>query len=41
LHNLPPGFPHTVVHDTGHWIQLEKPEVVHSIFHEFLKHAGS
>ena len=41
LHNLPPGFPHTVVHDTGHWVQLEKPEEIGSIFHEFLKHAGA
>ncbi len=41
LQNLPPGFPHTVVHGTGHWIQLERPEETQSIFHEFLKHAES
>ncbi|HET6778109.1 MAG TPA: alpha/beta hydrolase [Gemmatimonadales bacterium] len=36
LHRLGPGFPHQVVEGTGHWIQLDKPEVVNRLLDEFL-----
>jgi pimeloyl-ACP methyl ester carboxylesterase len=37
LHRLNRGFPHVVVEGTGHWIQLDKPEVVNQLLDEFLK----
>ncbi len=37
LHRLGQGFPHQVVEGTGHWIQLDKPEVVNRLIDEFLK----
>ena len=37
LHRVGKGFPHRVVTDTGHWIQLDKPEAVDQILDEFLK----
>ena len=36
LHRVGKGFPHQVVTDTGHWIQLDKPEAVNQILDEFL-----
>jgi len=36
LHRLGKGFPHRVVTDTGHWIQLDKPEVFNHLLDEFL-----
>jgi pimeloyl-ACP methyl ester carboxylesterase len=36
LHRLGQGFPHQVVEGTGHWIQLDKPEVVNRLIDEFL-----
>jgi len=30
------GFPHVVVEGTGHWIQLDRPEVVNRLLDEFL-----
>jgi pimeloyl-ACP methyl ester carboxylesterase len=36
LHRLGQGFPHQVVEGTGHWIQLDKPEVVNAALDEFL-----
>jgi len=36
LHRLEPGIPHRVVEDTGHWIQLEKPDEVAGMMEEFL-----
>ncbi|HSJ75966.1 MAG TPA: alpha/beta fold hydrolase [Gemmatimonadales bacterium] len=36
LHRVGKGFPHRVVTDTGHWIQLDKPEAVNQILDEFL-----
>jgi pimeloyl-ACP methyl ester carboxylesterase len=37
LHRLAKGFPHRVVEGTGHWIQLDKPEVVNRLLDEFVK----
>jgi pimeloyl-ACP methyl ester carboxylesterase len=36
LHRLGKGFPYRVVRETGHWIQLDKPEEVNRILDEFL-----
>ncbi len=37
LHRLGRGFPHQVVEGTGHWIQLEKPDVINRLLDEFLE----
>jgi pimeloyl-ACP methyl ester carboxylesterase len=37
LHRLGQGFPHRIVQGTGHWIQLDKPDVVNQILDEFLE----
>ncbi|HEU5303365.1 MAG TPA: alpha/beta hydrolase [Gemmatimonadales bacterium] len=37
LHRLGKGFPHHVVQGTGHWIQLDKPEVFNRLLDEFLE----
>ena len=37
LHRLGKGFPHHVVQDTGHWIQLDKPGEFNRILDKFLK----
>ena len=37
LHRLGQGFPHVVVEETGHWIQLDKPEIINRLLDEFLK----
>jgi pimeloyl-ACP methyl ester carboxylesterase len=37
LHRLGRGFPHQVVEETGHWIQLDKPDEFNAILDEFLK----
>jgi esterase len=36
LHRLGKGFPHHVVTETGHWIQLDKPEELNRILDDFL-----
>lgn len=36
LHRLGTGLPHRVVVDTGHWIQLERPDVVNAALDELL-----
>ncbi|HEY9013985.1 MAG TPA: alpha/beta hydrolase, partial [Gemmatimonadales bacterium] len=36
LHRLGRGFPHRVVEGTGHWIQLDKPEVFNRLLDDFL-----
>ena len=36
LHKLQPDFPQIVVQDTGHWIQLDKPDEFNRILDEFL-----
>jgi pimeloyl-ACP methyl ester carboxylesterase len=36
LHRLGTGFPHVVVEGTGHWIQIEKPEIVNRVVDEYL-----
>lgn len=36
LHRLGRGFPHQVVEGTGHWIQLDKPEVFNRLLDDFL-----
>ncbi len=36
LHRLGKGFPHRLVEGTGHWIQIDKPEVVNRFLDEFL-----
>jgi len=36
LHRLGKGFPHQVVEGTGHWIQLDKPEVFNRLLDDFL-----
>ncbi len=36
LHRLGQGFPHRIVQGTGHWIQLDRPDVVNEILDEFL-----
>ena len=38
LHRLGRGFSHRVVEGTGHWIQLDKPEVVNRLLDDFLNH---
>jgi pimeloyl-ACP methyl ester carboxylesterase len=40
LHRLGQGFPHQVVEGTGHWIQLDKPEVVNHLLDQFLITTG-
>jgi pimeloyl-ACP methyl ester carboxylesterase len=37
LHRLGSGFPYRIVEGTGHWIQLDKPEVVNRLLDEFLE----
>lgn len=37
LHRLGQGFPHRIVQGTGHWIQLDKPDVMNEILDEFLE----
>jgi pimeloyl-ACP methyl ester carboxylesterase len=37
LHRLGQGFPHRIVEGTGHWIQLDKPDLVNEILDEFLE----
>jgi pimeloyl-ACP methyl ester carboxylesterase len=41
LHRLGQGFPHHVVEGTGHWIQLDKPEVVNQLLDDFLENSVS
>jgi pimeloyl-ACP methyl ester carboxylesterase len=41
LHRLGKGFPHQVVDGTGHWIQLDKPEVFNRLLDDFLKQSVS
>jgi pimeloyl-ACP methyl ester carboxylesterase len=36
LHRLGKGFSHRVVQDTGHWIQLDKPDDFNRLLDEFL-----
>ena len=36
LHNLLPDLPHVSVPDTGHWLQLDKPEEFNRIMDEFI-----
>ena len=36
LHRLGGGMPHEVVEDTGHWIQLDRPDVVNDALGRFL-----
>jgi len=36
LHRLGRGFPHRIVQGTGHWIQLDRPDVVNEMLDEFL-----
>ncbi len=36
LHRLGQGFPHRIVEGTGHWIQLDRPDVVNRLLDEFL-----
>ena len=36
LHRLGKGFPHRIVQDTGHWIQLDKPDELNRMLDEFL-----
>ncbi len=36
LHNLLPDLPHVSISDTGHWLQLDKPEEFNRIMDEFL-----
>lgn len=37
LHRLGKGFPHLVVQDTGHWIQLDKPDEFNHMLDDFLE----
>jgi pimeloyl-ACP methyl ester carboxylesterase len=41
LHRLGKGFPHQVVQGTGHWIQLNKPDVFNRILDKFLENCVS
>jgi pimeloyl-ACP methyl ester carboxylesterase len=41
LHRLGKGFPHRVVSDTGHWIQLDAPDELNQIMDEFLKKSAA
>jgi pimeloyl-ACP methyl ester carboxylesterase len=36
LHRLGQGFPHRVVKGTGHWIQIEEPDLVTRLIEEWL-----
>ena len=40
LHRLGKGFPHRIVEGTGHWIQLDKPDVVNQLLDEFVDSVG-
>jgi pimeloyl-ACP methyl ester carboxylesterase len=37
LHRVGKGFPHRIVEGTGHWIQLDKPDVFYQILDDFLQ----
>jgi len=37
LHRLGAGFPHKVISGTGHWIQLDRPELINQLLDEFLE----
>jgi pimeloyl-ACP methyl ester carboxylesterase len=41
LHRLGKGFPHRVVSDTGHWIQLDAPDELNQIIDEFLEKSAA
>jgi len=41
LHRLGKGFPHRVVSDTGHWIQLDAPDELNQIMDEFLEKSAA
>jgi pimeloyl-ACP methyl ester carboxylesterase len=41
LHRLGQGFPHRMVTGTGHWIQLDRPELVNQLLDEFLEKSVS
>ena len=41
LHRLGQGFPHQVVEGTGHWIQLDRPDVVNQSLDDFLENSVS
>lgn len=36
LHRVGKGFPHQIVEGTGHWIQLDKPEVFNRLLDRFI-----
>ena len=40
LHRLGKGFPHHVVQGTGHWIQLDQPEVFNRLLDNFLENVS-
>jgi pimeloyl-ACP methyl ester carboxylesterase len=39
LHRVGKGFPHRIVQGTGHWIQLDQPEIVNRLLDEFLENS--
>jgi pimeloyl-ACP methyl ester carboxylesterase len=39
LHRLGQGFPHRLIEGTGHWIHLDKPDLMNQMLDEFLKEA--
>ena len=41
LHRLVPDLPHRLVPRTGHWIQMDRPEVFNALLDEFLVSAVS
>jgi pimeloyl-ACP methyl ester carboxylesterase len=40
LHRLGKGFPHRLIEGTGHWIHLDKPDLMNQMLDEFLKSVG-
>jgi pimeloyl-ACP methyl ester carboxylesterase len=41
LHRQGKGFPHRMVQGSGHWIQLDKPDVFNRLLDEFLENSVS
>jgi pimeloyl-ACP methyl ester carboxylesterase len=40
LHRLGRGFPHRMIEGTGHWIQLDKPDLINQLLDEFLRNVS-
>jgi pimeloyl-ACP methyl ester carboxylesterase len=40
LHRLVPGLPIRLMHGTGHWLMMDRPEVFNHLLEEFLDEVG-